>query len=77
MSWKTVGEYGGVPRASGADGETYEYVKAVMKSYPKMVVPVGGNASGGWTLPVEDRPEPRTTSGAPPGPPACTPASTS
>ncbi|MFJ9061218.1 M23 family metallopeptidase [Streptomyces sp. NPDC102409] len=53
VSWKTVGEYGGVPRASGADGETYEYVKAVMKSYPKMVVPVGGNASGGWTLPVE------------------------
>lgn len=53
MSWKTVEEYGGVPRASGADGETYEYVKAVMTSYPKMVVPVGGNVSGGWTLPVE------------------------
>ncbi|MFJ3700281.1 MULTISPECIES: peptidoglycan DD-metalloendopeptidase family protein [unclassified Streptomyces] len=52
VSWRTVEEYGGVPRASGADGETYEYVKAVMKSYPKMVVPVGGDA-GGWTLPVE------------------------
>ncbi|MBM7441927.1 peptidoglycan DD-metalloendopeptidase family protein [Streptomyces sp. HB132] len=53
VSWKTVEEYGGVPRASGADGETYEYVEAVMKSYPKMVVPVGGAVSGGWTLPVE------------------------
>ncbi|MFD6280676.1 M23 family metallopeptidase [Streptomyces sp. NPDC060209] len=53
VSWKTVEEYGGVPRASGADGETYEYVKAVMAAYPKMVVPVGGAVSGGWTLPVE------------------------
>ncbi|MDF6018609.1 peptidoglycan DD-metalloendopeptidase family protein [Streptomyces sp. JH34] len=53
LGWRTVETYGGVPRASGADGETYEYVKAVMKSYPKMVVPVGGAVSGGWTLPVE------------------------
>lgn len=53
VSWSTVEKYGGVPRASGADGETYDYVKAVMKSYPKMVVPVGGDVSGGWTLPVE------------------------
>ncbi|MGW1812144.1 M23 family metallopeptidase [Streptomyces sp. NPDC002125] len=53
LGWKTVEEYGGVPRASGADGETYAYVEAVMKSYPKMVVPVGGAVSGGWTLPVE------------------------
>ncbi|MFD8800796.1 M23 family metallopeptidase [Streptomyces atroolivaceus] len=53
VSWKTVEKYGGVPRASGADGETYEYVKAVMRSYPQMVVPVGGNGVGGWTLPVE------------------------
>ncbi|MGW0792093.1 M23 family metallopeptidase [Streptomyces sp. NPDC002911] len=54
LTWKTVEEYGGVPRASGADGEAYEYVKAVMKSYPQMVVPVGGNVAGGWTLPVEE-----------------------
>jgi len=52
LGWRTVEEYGGLPRASGADGETYDYVKAVMKSYPKMVVPVGG-VSGGWTLPVD------------------------
>ncbi|MEV5160169.1 peptidoglycan DD-metalloendopeptidase family protein [Streptomyces sp. NPDC053728] len=53
VSWRTVERYGGVPRASGADGETYEYVQAVMRSYPKMVVPVGGTVSGGWTLPVD------------------------
>ncbi|MFI8002877.1 M23 family metallopeptidase [Streptomyces sp. NPDC086010] len=53
LSWKTVEGYGGVPRASGADGDTYDYVKAVMKSYPKMVVPAGRGVSGGWTLPVE------------------------
>lgn len=53
VGWKTVQRYGGVPRASGADGETYDYVKAVTASWPKMVVPVGGAVSGGWTLPVE------------------------
>ncbi|MFE5243389.1 MULTISPECIES: M23 family metallopeptidase [unclassified Streptomyces] len=53
LGWKAVEEYGGVPRASGADGETYAYVEAVMKFSPKMVVPVGGAMSGGWTLPVE------------------------
>ncbi|MFF5894459.1 M23 family metallopeptidase [Streptomyces argenteolus] len=53
VGWKKVEEYGGVPRASGADGETYEYVRAVMAASPKMVVPVGGAMSGGWTLPVE------------------------
>ncbi|MEV7424616.1 peptidoglycan DD-metalloendopeptidase family protein [Streptomyces sp. NPDC091212] len=51
--WTTVETYGGVPRATGADGETYQYVKAVMKSSPQMVVPAGGNAAGGWTLPVQ------------------------
>ncbi|MEW1720643.1 peptidoglycan DD-metalloendopeptidase family protein [Streptomyces sp. NPDC093109] len=52
--WKTVEKYGGVPRATGADEETYQYVKAVMKSYPQMVVPAGGAVvSGGWTLPVQ------------------------
>ncbi|MBP2361668.1 murein DD-endopeptidase MepM/ murein hydrolase activator NlpD [Streptomyces clavifer] len=53
MGWETVERYGGVPRASGADGETYEYVKAVVKSSSQMVVPVGGDVAGGWTLPVE------------------------
>ncbi|MFJ9030943.1 M23 family metallopeptidase [Streptomyces sp. NPDC102274] len=51
--WETVEKYGGVPRASGADGMTYEYVKAIVKSATQMVVPAGGDVSGGWTLPVE------------------------
>ncbi|RYJ22268.1 putative secreted protein [Streptomyces sp. L-9-10] len=53
VGWKTVEKYGGAPRASGADGATYEYVKAVVKSAPQMVVPVGGKVAGGWSLPVE------------------------
>ncbi|AXG82434.1 peptidase M23 [Streptomyces paludis] len=52
--WKTVEKYGGVPRATGADEETYQYVKAVLKYAAQMVVPAGGAAvSGGWTLPVQ------------------------
>ncbi|MFE4454931.1 peptidoglycan DD-metalloendopeptidase family protein [Streptomyces sp. NPDC056796] len=51
--WSTVEKSGGVPRASGADGETYEYVKAVVTSSAQMVVPAGGGTSDGWTLPVE------------------------
>ncbi|WP_308407640.1 M23 family metallopeptidase [Streptomyces sp. RKAG337] len=53
LGWKAVEEYGGVPRASGMDGETYAYVAAVIRSSSQMVVPVGGDVSGGWTLPVE------------------------
>lgn len=52
VGWTAVEEYGGVPRATGADGETYEYVKAVMRAGPQMVVPAG-DVVGGWTLPVE------------------------
>ncbi|MFF4243647.1 M23 family metallopeptidase [Streptomyces sp. NPDC001822] len=52
LGWKAVERHGGVPRASGADADTYDYVQAVMKSYPKMVVPAGRSVSGGWTLPV-------------------------
>ncbi|MFE3598931.1 peptidoglycan DD-metalloendopeptidase family protein [Streptomyces sp. NPDC059096] len=50
--WDTVETYKGVPRASWADGATYEYVKGVVKSAAYMIVPAGGSLPGSWTLPV-------------------------
>ncbi|WP_436738204.1 M23 family metallopeptidase [Streptomyces sp. BBFR102] len=52
VGWKAVEGYGGLPWATGPDGDTYEYVKAVMKAREQMVVPAG-DVVGGWALPVE------------------------
>ncbi|MEV7090521.1 peptidoglycan DD-metalloendopeptidase family protein [Streptomyces sp. NPDC093085] len=50
--WDTVAEAGGVPRASGEDGATFDYVRGVLKVSAYMVVPAGGSLPGQWTLPV-------------------------
>ncbi|MFG2162814.1 peptidoglycan DD-metalloendopeptidase family protein [Streptomyces olivaceus] len=54
--WGRVDEYKGVPPASFADGQTYNYVKIIMATVESLTAPnTSGNpgTSGGWGRPVK------------------------
>ncbi|WP_329020885.1 peptidoglycan DD-metalloendopeptidase family protein [Streptomyces sp. NBC_01601] len=56
--WGNVAKYQGVPPASFADGQTYNYVKTIMASVARLTAPdTDGDpgTSGGWGLPVKGK----------------------